>query len=54
MDVDEATELIKTINPKIVIPIHYGTIIGNINDGNRLKDSLKNTSIEVVNKLYKE
>lgn len=54
MDVDEATELIKTINPKIVIPIHYGTIIGNINDGNRLKNSLKNTSIEVVNKLYKE
>lgn len=54
MDVDEATELIKTINPKIVIPIHYGTIIGNIIDGNRLKDSLKNTSIEVVNKLYKE
>ena len=28
MDVDEATELIKKINPKIVIPIHYGSIIG--------------------------
>ena len=52
MDVNEATELIKIINPKIVVPIHYGSIIGDIKDGKRLKELLSNTNIEVVEKLY--
>ena len=51
MDVNEATELIKIINPKIVIPTHYGSIIGDISDGKKLKDNLSNTNIEVIEKL---
>lgn len=51
MDVEEATELIKKINPKIVIPIHYGSIIGEPTYGNLLKEKLCNTNIEVVEKL---
>lgn len=51
MDVNEAAELIKIINPKIVIPIHYGSIIGNITDGKELKEKLSNTNIEVIEKL---
>ena len=49
MDVAEATELVKMINPTIVIPIHYGSIIGDKEDGKRLKDNLKD--IEVIEKL---
>lgn len=51
MNVNEATELIKTIKPKIVIPTHYGSIIGNTTDGERLKANLSDTDIEVVEKL---
>lgn len=51
MDVEEATELIKIINPSIVIPIHYGSIIGDINDGKKLKNNLINTNIGVIEKL---
>jgi L-ascorbate metabolism protein UlaG (beta-lactamase superfamily) len=51
MDVNEATELIKKINPKIVIPIHYGSIIGEKNLGKILKENLLNTNIQVIEKL---
>jgi len=51
MDAYEASEVAKIINPKIVIPIHYGSIIGNKEDSLKLKDYLKDTSIEVVIKL---
>ena len=51
MNVTEATELIKKINPKIVIPIHYGSIIGEPIFGKILKENLSNTNIEVIEKL---
>lgn len=52
MDVNEAAELIRIINPKIVIPIHYGSIIGTPRDGKRLKEKLFDTNIEVIEKLH--
>lgn len=51
MDVNEATDLVKIINPKIVIPTHYGSIVGNKEDSKRLKEALSNTTIEVIEKL---
>lgn len=51
MDVNEAAELIKIIQPIIVVPIHYGSIIGNPNDGKRLNELLLDTNIEVIEKL---
>lgn len=51
MDVDDAKELVKIINPKVVIPTHYGSIVGNIEDGKKLKDLLSDTNIEVIEKL---
>ena len=52
MNTDEAAELIKIISPKIVIPTHYGSIIGNITDGKKLKESLSDTNIAVIEKLF--
>lgn len=52
MDVIEATELVRKINPKVVIPIHYGSIIGNPSYGKELQEELANTEIEVVEKLH--
>ncbi len=51
MDVNEATELIKKMNTKIVIPIHYGSIIGNITDGKDLINNLSDYNIDVIEKL---
>lgn len=51
MNVKEASELVKIINPKVVIPTHYGSIVGNIDDGKKLRDSLNGTNIEVIEKL---
>ncbi len=51
MDVLEAATLAKSINPKVVIPTHYGSIVGNINDGKELRNNLNGTNIEVIEKL---
>ena len=51
MDVTKASELLKIINPKIVIPTHYGSIVGSIDDGLKLKKLLSETNIELVIKL---
>ena len=52
MDANEGAKLIKKISPKIVIPIHYGSIIGSKNEGKKLKENLADTSIEVIEKLH--
>ena len=51
MDVNEATDLIKKMSTKVVIPIHYGSIIGNITDGKTLKENLSDINIEIIEKL---
>ena len=51
MDALEAASLVKEINPKVVIPIHYGSIVGTKEDASKFKELLKNTNIEVVEKL---
>ena len=50
MDFREAAELINLIKPKIVIPIHYGSIVGSRDDGKNFK-KLLNEGIETVFKL---
>ena len=51
MDVSEAYDLVSIIKPKVVIPIHYGSIIGRKSDGESLKNKLLNTDIKVIEKL---
>ena len=51
MDYKEASELTNIIKPKIVFPIHFGSIVGDKEDYNKFKD-LINNEIEVINKLY--
>ena len=48
MNVKEAAKLINIIKPKIVIPTHYGSIVGSIKDGKKLKN---NTDITVIEKI---
>lgn len=52
MDIIDATDLVKTISPKVVIPIHYGSIIGDPTLGKMLKNNLNDTDILVIEKLF--
>lgn len=47
MDYKEASEYINHLKPKKVMPIHYGTIVGDISLGNEFK-KLINKDIEVM------
>lgn len=40
MNYEEAAELTNIIKPKIVVPTHYGNIVGNKNDGLKFKELL--------------
>lgn len=40
MNLDEAVEATISINPKYVIPVHYGTIVGDIEDGEIFKNKI--------------
>ena len=51
MDVNTAAQLVRVINPKIVIPTHYGSIVGNIDDGKKLRYILADTDIKIIEKL---
>ena len=51
MDYKEAAELTNIIKPKIVFPIHFGSIVGDKEDYYKFKE-LINNEIEVINKLY--
>ena len=50
MNVEEAVYATKLIEPKIVIPTHYATIVGSIEDGERFKSLIP---IDIECKLYK-
>ena len=45
MNYQEASELIKTMKPKVIIPTHYGSIVGTLQDGELFKDNLKDFEV---------
>lgn len=50
MNVKEAASFVNEMKPKIAIPTHYGSIVGNKEDGHKFAD-LVDDSIQVVIKL---
>ena len=49
MTAEEAIEAVKSINPKVVIPMHYGTIVGSEKDAKHLAKSVS-TEVVILNK----
>lgn len=47
MTAEEAVEAVKVISPKLAIPMHYGAIVGSIDDANKFK-SLSPVKVEVI------
>ncbi|MBW2059513.1 MAG: MBL fold metallo-hydrolase [Deltaproteobacteria bacterium] len=48
MDVDEAIEAVRAIKPKIVVPMHYGKIVGSEDDAKRLAEALRGEMTVVI------
>lgn len=48
MNPEEACQLAKKINPQIVVPVHYGSIVGTSADGEHFKVLMDKTNIECV------
>ena len=51
MTATEAADFINNIKPKVVIPEHYGSIVGTEEDFDVFNDKI-NKEIEVVKKLF--
>ncbi len=48
MDYKEASDLANKIKPKIVIPIHYGSIVGTKEDALKFKSNLNNNIVCII------
>ena len=48
MTAEEAVEATKKIQPKVVIPMHYGAIVGSADDAQRFAEALRGTCEVVV------
>ena len=48
MDYKEAAELANTINAKIVVPTHYGLIVGEKEDAEKFKELVKEKDVRIM------
>ena len=48
MDYQEAAKLANSINAKVVIPTHYGSIVGNKEDADKFKELVKNKEVKIL------
>jgi len=50
MTAEEAAEAVRTIKPKIAIPMHYGAIVGSEEDAEKFKQLVKECDVRILNK----
>ena len=48
MTADEAVQAALVINPKIAIPMHFGSVVGSVNDAEHFAHKLENSGIRVI------
>lgn len=48
MNKEEAAELAKTLKANVIVPTHYGLIVGEKTDGENFAKSIKNKKVEVL------
>ncbi len=51
MNAEEASEAVKVINPKIAVPMHYGTIVGSLKDAQRFKEIVGEKAVILTKKV---
>lgn len=50
MTAKEAAKAVEKIKPKVAIPMHYGTIVGNENDAKEFKTMVKSCDVQILTK----
>lgn len=50
MTAKEAAQAVEKIKPKVAIPMHYGTIVGNENDAKEFKTMVKSCDVQILTK----
>ena len=50
MTAKEAAQAVEKIKPKIAIPMHYGTIVGNEDDAKEFKQLVKSCDVRIITK----
>lgn len=50
MTAKEAAKAVEKIKPKVAIPMHYGTIVGTVNDAKEFKDMVKSCEVQILTK----
>jgi len=50
MNSNQAAAAVSVIKPKIAIPMHYGAIVGSINDAHDFKDAVKECQVHILEK----
>jgi len=48
MTAEEAAEAAAAINPKIAVPMHFGTIVGSDADAKKFKSLVKNCQVQII------
>lgn len=48
MTAEEAAEAVKMIKPKLAIPMHYGAIVGSIEDANKFKELVSECEVKIL------
>ena len=50
MTAREAAKAVEKIKPKVAIPMHYGTLVGNENDAKEFKNMVKSCQVHILSK----
>ncbi len=50
MTAKEAARAVEKIKPKVAIPMHYGTIVGNEDDAKEFRDMVKSCEVHILSK----
>jgi L-ascorbate metabolism protein UlaG (beta-lactamase superfamily) len=50
MTAQEAASAVEKIKPKVAIPMHYGTIVGSVDDAKEFKNMVKSCEVQILTK----
>ena len=50
MTAQEAARAVEKIKPKVAIPMHYGTLVGNEDDAKEFRDMVKSCEVQILSK----
>jgi len=48
MNVQEAVEAVSRIKPRVVVPMHYGRIVGELDDAHRFAELVKEAEVAIL------